>query len=520
MGISTLDAWVVGIYAVAIFSLAQWVSRERGEHKKNAQDYFLASRALPWWAIGTSLIAANISAEQIIGMSGSGYVIGLGIASYEWMSALTLILVGKYFLPVFLTNRIYTMPEFLQKRFSSEVRTVMAIFWLGVYIFVNLTSILWLGATAVHTVAGVEIQTALIALGVFAGAYALYGGLKAVALTDIVQVSLLVLGGLIISYLALDKVSGHQGIVHGFEYLQTHFPEHFRMILPRSDPNYKDLPGLSVLLGGLWVMNVSYWGFNQYIIQRALAAKDIREAQKGIVLAGFLKLLMPVIIVLPGIAAVALAPGLPRADEAYPHLMAMLPPGILGLVFAALIAAIVASMGSKINSIATIFTMDVYRPMRPQASPEHLVMVGRIVAVVALITAIVVAKPLLGSFDQAFQFIQEFTGFFTPGICVIFLLGMFWSRCTANAALVAAVASAVLSYALMKLWPTLPFIDRVGVVFLACMALAIIVSLVQKPQPPSMSIELKNIDYSTSAGFNIAAAIIIVVLIVLYTTWW
>jgi SSS family solute:Na+ symporter len=389
-----------------------------------------------------------------------------------------------------------------------------------VYIFVNLTSILWLGATAVHTVAGVEIQTALIALGVFAGAYALYGGLKAVALTDIVQVSLLVLGGLIISYLALDKVSGHQGILHGFSYLQAHFPEHFRMILPPSDPNYKDLPGLSVLLGGLWVMNVSYWGFNQYIIQRALAAKDLREAQKGIVLAGFLKLLMPVIIVLPGIAAVALAPGLPRADEAYPHLMAMLPPGILGLVFAALIAAIVASMGSKINSIATIFTMDVYRPMRPQASPEHLVMVGRIVAVVALITAIVVAKPLLGSFDQAFQFIQEFTGFFTPGICVIFLLGMFWARCTANAALVAAVASAVLSYALMKLWPALPFIDRVGVVFLVCMALAIIVSLVQKPQPPSMNIELKNIDYSTSTGFNIAAGVIIVVLIVLYTTWW
>src|SRR3954471_2180191 len=520
MGISSLDLWIVGVYAVGIFALAQWVSRERGEHKKNAQDYFLASRALPWWAIGTSLIAANISAEQIIGMSGSGYVIGLGIASYEWMAALTLILVGKYFLPVFLTNRIYTMPEFLQKRFSPEVRTVMAIFWLGVYIFVNLTSILWLGATAVHTVAGVEIQTALMALGVFAGAYALYGGLKAVALTDIVQVSLLVLGGLIISYLALDKVSGHQGILHGFQYLQAHFPEHFRMILPPSDPNYKNLPGLSVLLGGLWVMNVSYWGFNQYIIQRALAAKDIREAQKGIVLAGFLKLLMPVIIVLPGIAAVALAPGLPRADEAYPHLMAMLPPGILGLVFAALIAAIVASMGSKINSIATIFTMDVYRPMRPQASPEHLVLVGRIVAVLALITAIVVAKPLLGSFDQAFQFIQEFTGFFTPGICVIFLLGMFWSRCTANAALVAAVASAVLSYALMKLWPALPFIDRVGVVFLACMALAIIVSLIQKPQPPSMAIELKNIDYSTSTGFNIAAAIIVVVLIVLYTTWW
>jgi SSS family solute:Na+ symporter len=505
---------------VSIFALAQWVSREQGEHKKNAQDYFLASRALPWWAIGTSLIAANISAEQIIGMSGSGYVIGLGIASYEWMSALTLIIVGKYFLPVFLTNRIYTMPEFLQKRFSPGVRTVMAIFWLGVYVFVNLTSILWLGATAVHTVAGIDIQTALVALAVFAGAYALYGGLKAVALTDIVQVSLLVLGGLVISYRALDTVSGHHGVLAGFQYLTAHFPEHFRMILPATDPNYKNLPGLSVLLGGLWVMNVSYWGFNQYIIQRALAAKDTREAQKGIVLAGFLKLLMPVIIVVPGIAAVALAPDLPRADEAYPHLMAMLPPGILGLVFAALIAAIVASMGSKINSIATIFTMDVYRPLFPGASQERLVLVGRVAAVIALVTASVMAKPLLGSFQQAFQYIQEFTGFFTPGICVIFLLGMFWPRCTSLAALVAAIASVVLSGALYLWWPALPFIDRVGVVFLACMALAIVLSLLQKPQPPSLTIELKNIDYSTSAGFNIAAAVIAVILIALYTIWW
>jgi SSS family solute:Na+ symporter len=517
---SSLDIWIIGIYAVGIFALAQWVSRERGEHKKNAQDYFLASRALPWWAIGTSLIAANISAEQIIGMSGSGYVIGLGIASYEWMAALTLIIVGKYFLPIFLKNGIYTMPEFLQKRYSSGVRTVMAIFWLGVYVFVNLTSILWLGATAVHTVAGIDVQTALIALAVFGGAYALYGGLKAVALTDIVQVSLLVLGGLIISYRALDTVSGHHGVLAGFHYLTAQFPDKFRMILPATSPNYKDLPGLSVLLGGLWVMNISYWGFNQYIIQRALAAKSVREAQKGIVLAAFLKLLMPVIIVLPGIAAVALAPDLPRADEAYPHLMAMLPTGILGLVFAALIAAIVASMGSKINSIATIFTMDVYRPMFPQASQQRLVLVGRIVAVVALVTAAIMAKPLLGSFEQAFQYIQEFTGFFTPGICVIFLLGMFWPRCTATAALVAAIASAVLSIILKLTWPALPFMDRVGVVFLACLAIAIVLSLLQRRPQPALTVDLKNIDYSTTAGFNIAALVVTVILIALYAVWW
>ncbi len=308
MTLTTIDIAIVLIYAVGIFILAQWVSREKGEHEKNAQDYFLASRSLPWWAIGTSLIAANISAEQIIGMSGSGYVIGLGIASYEWMAALTLIIVGKYFLPIFLKNGIYTMPEFLEKRYSPAVRNLMAVFWLGVYIFVNLTSILWLGATAVHTVTGIEVQTALIAIGVFAGAYALYGGLKAVALTDVIQVSLLVLGGLIISYIALDQISGGAGVVAGFHTLLTQFPEKFDMILARDNPNFKDLPGLSVLLGGLWVMNMSYWGFNQYIIQRALAAKSVHEAQKGIVLAAFLKLLMPVIIVLPGIAALVLAP--------------------------------------------------------------------------------------------------------------------------------------------------------------------------------------------------------------------
>jgi SSS family solute:Na+ symporter len=518
--LSPIDIAVIGIYAVSIFVLAQWVSREKGAHKKDAQDYFLASRALPWWAIGTSLIAANISAEQIIGMSGSGYVIGLGIASYEWMAALTLIIVGKYFLPIFLKNGIYTMPEFLERRFSSKVRTVMAIFWLGVYVFVNLTAILWLGATAVHTVSGINVQIALIALGVFAAAYALYGGLKAVARTDIVQVSLLVLGGLIICYIALNKISGNAGMVAGFHELTVRFPEKFKMILPPSNPNYKNLPGLSVLLGGMWVMNVSYWGFNQYIIQRALGAKDIREAQKGIVLAAFLKLLMPVIIVLPGIAAAVLAPNLARPDEAYPHLMAMLPTGILGLVFAALIAAIVASMGSKINSIATIFTMDVYRPLRPQTSQQRLVLIGRITAVVALIVAILSAKPLLGSFDQAFQYIQEFTGFFTPGICVIFLLGMFWERCTATGALVAAIASAVLSFALKFLWPSLPFMDRVGLVFLACFGVAVVLSLLQTRRDPALRVELKQIDYSTSAGFNLSALVISAILIALYATWW
>jgi SSS family solute:Na+ symporter len=518
--LSTIDTVIVVIYAVSIFVLAQWVSREKNHHQKDAQDYFLASRALPWWAIGTSLIAANISAEQIIGMSGSGYVIGLGIASYEWMAALTLIIVGKYFVPIFLKNGIYTMPEFLEKRYSPSVRTVMAVFWLGVYTFINLTAILWLGATAVHTVTGIALPSALVALALFAGAYALYGGLKAVALTDIVQVSLLVMGGLIISYISLNRISNGSGVVAGFHVLTTSYPERFHMILPASNPNYKDLPGLSVLLGGMWVMNVSYWGFNQYIIQRALGAKSIREAQKGIVLAAFLKLLMPVIIVLPGIAAVALAPNLPRADEAYPHLMAMLPPGILGLVFAALLAAIVASLGSKINSIATIFTMDVYKPLRPLTSQHRLVLIGRSAAACALVIAMFAAKPLLGSFDQAFQYIQEFTGFFTPGICVIFLLGMFWERTTATGALVAAVASAVLSIVFKFAWPSFPFMDRVGLVFLLCLAIAVVLSLLQPRRTTALRVELKDIDYSTATGFNVASVLVIVILIALYAVFW
>jgi SSS family solute:Na+ symporter len=520
MALSTLDIAIVAIYAVFIFALAQWVSREKDQHQKSAQDYFLASRALPWWAIGTSLIAANISAEQIIGMSGSGYVIGLGIASYEWMSAITLIIVGKFFVPIFLKNGIYTMPEFLEKRYSPGVRTVMAIFWLLLYVFVNLTAILWLGATAVHTVTGMDVQWAIIALGVFAGAYALYGGLKAVALTDIVQVSLLVLGGLIISYIALEKVGDGMGIVHGFTRLTTELPEKFDMILSPDNPNYKDLPGLGVILGGMWVMNISYWGFNQYIIQRALGAKSIREAQKGIVLASFLKLLMPVIIVLPGIAAVILAPDLERPDEAYPHLMAMLPSGILGLVFAALVAAIVASLGSKINSIATIFTMDLYRSWNPETPTQKLVVIGRVAAVISLIIGIAMAKPLLGSFQQGFQYIQDFTGFFTPGICVIFLLGMFWERTTATGAMVAAIGSFLLSLALRIWWPELPFMNRVGLVFLLCTAVAVVLSLMEKPSQAALRVDLRNIDYSTSAGFNVAALTIVGVLVALYAVWW
>ena len=462
---SNIDLTIVILYAVTLFGLAQWVSRDEAGHDKDASDYFLASKSLPWWAIGASLIASNISAEQIIGMSGSGFAIGLGIASYEWMAAITLILVGKYLLPVFLKNGIYTMPQFLERRYDHKVRMVMAFFWLGVYVFVNLTSILWLGALAIEAVTGASLTIGLIGLAVFAISYSLYGGLKAVAFTDIIQVVLLVFGGLVIAYIVLNEVSDGGGVIAGFQTLMQQAPEKFDMILDESNPHYASLPGISVLIGGLWIMNISYWGFNQYIIQRALAAKDLKEAQKGIAFAAFLKLLMPAIVVLPGIAIFVLSPDLALPDQAYPTAMKLLPTGLLGLVFAALVAAIVSSLGSMANSISTIFTMDIYPSFVKEEKRKNPVLVGRIAAVTAMALAVMTAKPLLGQFDQAFQYIQEFTGFFTPGIVVIFFLGIFWKKATANGALAAAIGSAVLSFLLKQLMPELPFIDRVGVVF-------------------------------------------------------
>jgi solute:Na+ symporter, SSS family len=530
MQLTTLDIVIVIVYAIGLFALAQWVSRGHGQ-RKDSTEYFLASKNLPWWAIGASLIAANISAEQIVGMSGSGYAIGLAIASYEWMAALTLVIVGKWFLPIFLANRIYTMPQFLEQRYGTRIRTLMAVFWLGLYIFVNLTSIIWLGSIAVTKVVGVDQSTALVALGLFALLYQLWGGLRAVAMTDIVQVSLLVLGGLLVSGLTLNEIGGEAGVVAGFRTLLERAPDHFHMILTQASPYYKDLPGLSVLLGGMWIANLSYWGFNQYIIQRALAAKSLAEAQKGVTFAAYLKLLMPVIIVLPGIAAVVLAPDLARPDEAYPTMMRLLPAGIAGLVFAALIAAIIASTASKINSIATIFTLDLYNKFGGPKSETRLVAVGRIAAVVAILLAIAAARPLLGSFDQAFQYIQEYTGFFTPGIVVIFLLGLFWKRANEAGAIVAAVTSVVLSTIMKYTLPAAalpqgvndyltPFINRMGVVFLVSLALAVIVSLATPQREGADTIDTADVRYRTSAGFNVGALGVVLILVALYATWW
>src|SRR5690606_14583804 len=341
----------------------------------------------------------------------------------------------------------------------------------------------------------------------------LYGGLKAVALTDIVQVTLLVLGGLLVTALTLGELGGGDGIIAGFNRLWSEHPGHFEMILSPENPFYRDLPGITVLIGGMWIMNVSYWGFNQYIIQRALAAKDLKDAQKGVLLAAFLKLLMPVIVVL--------APSLERPDQAYPTMMGLLRSGILGLVFAALVAAIVASLAAKINSVATIFTLDFYAKRRPDADQPKLVRVGRIAAALSVLIGILAARPLLGSFDQAFQYIQEYTGFFTPGIVVIFVLGLFWKRANQAGALAAAIGSFVLSVVLKLAWPSLPFIDRVGLVFLLALALAVAVSLATAPQREGSDlIRTDDIDYSTTAAFNIGALGVVAILVALYAVFW
>lgn len=521
MTLSSLDYGVLLVYAVGLLAVALWVSREKAGHEKNTADYFLAGKSLPWWAIGASLIAANISAEQIIGMSGSGFAVGLAIASYEWMAAITLVLVAKFALPIFLERKIYTMPQFLESRFGPSVKYTMSVFWLVLYVVVNLTTIMWLGATAVNSLTGLSMFNAMLALAAFSAAYSLYGGLKAVALTDIIQVVMLIFGGVLITYIALGQISPTGGPVDGFAVLMQELPGKFDMILSRDNPEYKNLPGIGVLIGGMWIMNISYWGFNQYIIQRALGAKNIGEAQKGLLFAAFLKMLIPFIVVIPGIAAVMLAPDIAKPDQAYPEMLKLAPTGIRGLIFAALVAAIVSSLGSMINSISTIFTMDLVKPLiAPKASEHQLVNIGRTASFSALILALFIATPLLGGADQVFQSIQNWTGFFTPGIVAIFFLGMFWKRATEFGGLAAVISSVVLSVIWPAIFPEMPFMNRVGYVFLLCLAFGAMVSLLQKPSADGMAVDLENVSFETSRGFNIGAVIITVMLVLLYAVWW
>lgn len=539
VGLSTIDYAIFALYVVIIISLGLWVSRSKDGEKKGTKDYFLAGKTLPWWAIGSSLIAANISAEQFIGMSGSGFSIGLAIASYEWMAALTLIIVAKYFLPVFIEKGIYTIPEFVENRFKSRnLKTILAVFWLALFIFVNLTSVLYLGSLALETILGVPMMYAIIGLALFAVVYSLYGGLSAVAWTDVVQVFFLILGGLFTTVLAVSYIGGDGGIMEGLSKMTQAAPDHFKMILEKDNPQFMNLPGIAVLIGGLWVANLYYWGFNQYIIQRALAAKSINEAQKGLVFAAFLKLIVPVLVVVPGIAAFVITtnpdlmaglgtmapqhiPTLAQADKAYPWLTQFLPVGAKGVVFAALAAAIVSSLASMLNSIATIFTMDIYKEyVGPKASETSLVNVGRISAVVALIIACFIA-PLLGGIDQAFQYIQEYTGLVSPGILAVFLLGLFWKKTNAKGAIIGVVLS--IPFALfLKLMPLgMPFLDQMMYTFMFTTVVIGLVSLTSTKTDDSVgAIALTDKTFKTQSGFNIASYAIMVILCVLYAVFW
>jgi solute:Na+ symporter, SSS family len=541
------DYFIFTAYAILILGVGLWVSRDKKGHEKNAEDYFLASKSLPWWAIGASLIAANISAEQFIGMSGSGFALGLAIASYEWMAALTLIIVGKYFLPIFIEKGLYTIPEFVEKRFSTNLKTILAVFWIGLYVFVNLASVLYLGSLALETIMGIPMLYGVMGLALFAAAYSLYGGLSAVAWTDVIQVVFLVLGGLITTYIALNTVSGGEGVIAGIKTVYEATPERFAMIFDKSNTYYDKLPGIGVLVGGMWVANLYYWGFNQYIIQRTLAAKSLKESQKGILLAAGLKLIIPVIVVVPGIAAYVMVndpeimtrlgatalnnlPSLEQADKAYPWLLQFLPTGMKGVAFAALAAAIVSSLASMLNSTSTIFTMDIYKQyINKNASDKTTVNVGRISAAIALLIASVMA-PLLGGIDQAFQFIQEYTGIVSPGILAVFMLGLFWKKTTNKAAIIGALSSIPIAmyfkvapnkWSTSSLFIDVPFMDQMGYTVLITMAIIVAVSLFQnKGEADEKGIPLSKSLFKTSPQFNIGAFAIMIILVALYAVFW
>ena len=555
-----LDYLIFGLYAITILGIGLWVSRDKKGKQKNAEDYFLASKSLPWWAVGASLIAANISAEQFIGMSGSGFALGLAIASYEWMAAITLLVVGKYFLPIFIEKGLYTIPEFIEKRYSTNLKTILAIFWIALFVFVNLTTVLFLGGKALDTIIGVGdgsiLLNSIIGLGLFAAAYSLWGGLASVAWTDVIQVVILIFGGLLMTYFALANVTDSGSFIDGMKYVYEKAPERFSMILSQGEiikPNggdaWWDLPGLAVLIGGMWVANLYYWGFNQYIIQRTLAAKSLAEGQKGIVFAAFLKLIIPVIVVLPGIIAyvmniddsgmlttASVDPGFIGAagnfanDNAAPWLIKnFIPVGVKGLILAALAAAIVSSLASMLNSTSTIFTMDIYKShFNKNASDAKMVSVGRITAVVALVIAIIIA-PQLGSLGQVFIFIQEYTGVVSPGILAVFLMGLFYKKATNNGAIWGAILSIPIAmyfkvapkgWSDASIFVELPFMHQMGYTCIATLAIIALVSYLDGNQDDPKGINLTKKLFATNKTFNIGAFSVLLITAFLFAMFW
>jgi len=536
--LQTLDYLVFLFYFIVVAGYGYWIYNKKKSTETSTKDFFLAEGSLTWWAIGASLIASNISAEQMIGMSGNGFSMGLGISTYEWMAAATLIIVAVFFMPIYLKNNISTMPQFLSQRYNKTVSLIMAIFWLLLYIMVNLTSILYLGALAVSGISGLDFYTCMIFLAIFAIIITI-GGMKVIGYTDVIQVFFLVIGGLAATYLAVTLVSdkyGMEGLATGFKLMTQNHDDHFHMIYPKGNQHYMSLPGLTVLFGGMWIVNLNYWGCNQYITQRALGA-DLNTARNGLLFAAFLKLLMPVIVTLPGIAAYALyqkgmfqqemlgVDGTFNQDRAYPVLLNLLPLGLKGLSFAALTAAVVASLAGKANSISTIFTLDVFRPyFAKEMSEKNLVIVGRIVIVVAMILAIVIS-PFMGIEKKGgFQFIQEMTGLLSPGIFAAFIMGFFWKRTNSAGAFFAIVGGFLLALSMHNNWlpgtdwSAMPFLDRMGWVFVICVVVMFILSLVLPDENKGLEIDASM--FKTTTGFAIGATIVIITIISLYTYFW
>lgn len=459
---------VVSAYGYSVYS-----KRKKDEH--DAKAYFLAEGNLTWWAIGASLIASNISAEQFIGMSGEGFFLGIAVAAYEWLAAVALIIVAVWFIPVYLKNKIYTMPQFLKTRYNESTALIMAVFWLFLYVFVNLTSILYLGAVAINGLAGGEyLHVIMVGLAVFALFISL-GGMKVVAYTDVIQVAVLIIGGLVTSYIALTTVGQYFGVgenaIAGFKVLMREAPEHFKMIIPKPTATssqldidkYLTFPGLMSYLAGIWIINLNYWGCNQYITQRALGA-DLQTARTGILFAGMLKLLMPLIVMLPGIAAFVLYKNghLPQLvggkDGAYSAVLTFLPTGLKGLSVAALTAAIVASLAGKVNSISTIYTLDIHKKyIQKEAGEKQQVNIGRIAVFAAMLLAVLFTwNDVLGIGGVGgFTYIQKYTGFISPGVFAMFFLGMFWKRTTGTAAIVGVILGFVLSVLFNEYAPAL-----------------------------------------------------------------
>ncbi|MEY4936839.1 MAG: hypothetical protein RIS64_3198 [Bacteroidota bacterium] len=530
-----IDYIVFGIYFLVVAGYGWSIYQRKKQKTASSNDYFLAEGSLTWWAIGASLIASNISAEQFIGMSGNGFNMGLGISTYEWMAAATLLTVGIFFMPTYLRNKIFTMPQFLNMRYNSTVSTIMAIFWLFLYIFVNLTAILYLGALAVSTISGLDFTMCMLFLAVFAIIITL-GGMEVIGYTDVIQVFFLIIGGLATTYMAVSLVSknfGTEGIMTGLNIMQEKAGDHFHMIFKaggseKNHANYMALPGLGVLIGGMWIVNLNYWGCNQYITQRALGA-DLKTAREGILFAAFLKILMPIIVVIPGIAAYVLhqkgmfqtemlKDGVLNQDNAYPVLLNLLPAGLKGLSFAALTAAIVASLAGKANSISTIFTLDIYKKFFGKDTSEaQLVYIGRGTVVAAMLIAIV-ASPFMGIDKKGgFQFIQEMTGLVSPGLFAAFFMGFFWKKTNSEGALFAIVGGFIMSLWMYKYMTEVPFIDKMGYVFLICVSVMVALGLWK---PSDKGLEVNSDDFKISGNFAIGTGVILTTLAILYYTFW